>query len=75
LGVAHEISALMRYQDMSIQSAADNVIKNQLERLGGYGGVIGVDGSGNVAISFNTRGMFRATYNANGVQEVKIFNE
>lgn len=75
LGVAHEISALMRYQDMSIQAAADNVIKSQLEKLGGYGGVIGVDGFGNVAVSYNTGGMFRASHNANGVQEVKIFNE
>lgn len=75
LAVAHEISALMRYKDLSMQAAADNVIKSQLEKLGGYGGVIGVDGYGNVAFSYNTGGMFRASYNANGVQEVKIFNE
>ncbi|PLX14726.1 MAG: beta-aspartyl-peptidase [Salinivirgaceae bacterium] len=75
LGVAHEISALMRYQQMNLSAAADNVIHKQLEDLGGHGGVIGVDAFGNVAASFNTTGMFRATYNSKGVQEVKIFNE
>ena len=75
LCVAHEISALMHYRELSLNSAADNVIHEQLEKLGGFGGIIGVDAYGNVAVSFNTGGMFRATYNGEGVQEIKIFNE
>jgi beta-aspartyl-peptidase (threonine type) len=75
LGVAHEISALMRYRQMSLNDAAQNVVHNQLEDLGGHGGIIGVDSFGNIAVSFNTTGMFRATYDVKGVQEIKIFEE
>jgi beta-aspartyl-peptidase (threonine type) len=75
LGVAHEISALMRYQDLDIMQAAENVIHKQLEGLGGYGGVIGVDAYGNIAVSYNTGAMFRASYSGKGEQEIKIFNE
>lgn len=75
LGVAHEISALMRYRQMSLNDAAQNVVHNQLEYLGGHGGIIGVDSFGNIAVSFNTTGMFRATYDVKGVQEIKIFEE
>lgn len=73
LGVAHEISSLMRYNQAGVQAAADYVIQNQLQKLGGYGGVIGLDTSGNVAISFNTTGMFRAFVDGNGKQEISVF--
>ena len=41
--VAHDISALMEYKNMSIQDAAYEVIHNKVARLGGNGGVIGID--------------------------------
>ncbi len=73
IGVAHEISALMRYAAASVQQAADQVIQKKLQKMGGYGGIIGVDAYGNIAVSFNTTGMFRATYNAKGEQVVEMF--
>ncbi len=73
IGVAHEISALMRYAAATIQQASDQVIQKKLHKMGGYGGIIGVDAFGNIAVSFNTTGMFRATCNAKGEQQVEMF--
>lgn len=73
LGVAHEIAAVMRYNNADIQAAADYVIQNQLQKLGGFGGVIGIDANGNVAVSFNTTGMFRAYFDGNGKQDISVF--
>ena len=41
--------------------------------LGGNGGVIVMDTKGNVALEFNTAGMYRAHLNAKGKLEVKIY--
>lgn len=60
LGVAHEISALVRHRGLSLQAAADRVIQDELTALGGDGGVIAVAPDGQVAWSFNTTGMYRA---------------
>lgn len=73
LGIPHEISALMRYKDLSLQAAAHQVIHKQLENLGGYGGVIGVDLFGNVTAVFNTTGMYRAYCDAKGNQKIEMF--
>ncbi len=59
LNVTHDISAMMEYQHKSLKEAADEVIYKKLEQLGGDGGVIAIDKDGNVAMPFNTQGMFR----------------
>ncbi|MCK5465312.1 MAG: isoaspartyl peptidase/L-asparaginase, partial [Bacteroidales bacterium] len=41
--VAHDISAMMQYSDLSIQEAASAVIQEKLKEAGGRGGVICVD--------------------------------
>ncbi|MDA3866334.1 MAG: isoaspartyl peptidase/L-asparaginase [Salinivirgaceae bacterium] len=74
LGVAHEIASAMKYQGISIQTAADHVIHEQLQPMGGYGGVIGLDAEGNVAVSFNTSGMFRAFIDGKGNQQIVLFS-
>jgi L-asparaginase / beta-aspartyl-peptidase len=57
--VAHDISAMMEYKGTDFQKAADIVINEKLKTAGGDGGVIGVDKYGNVAMPFNTAGMYR----------------
>lgn len=59
LGVAHDISAMMEYGGLSLQEAADSVIMKKLTRLGGTGGVIGLDQQSNITMTFNTAGMYR----------------
>ena len=73
LGVARDISALMEYRAKSVQEAADAVIKDKLQKLGGNGGVIVMDKFGNMAISFNTDGMFRAYIGSDGKPVVEIY--
>lgn len=75
LGVARDISALMEYRGMTVQAASDAVIKQKLQKLGGDGGVIVMDKFGNMAVSFNTDGMFRAYINSEGKPVVEIYKE
>ena len=75
LGVARDISALMEYRAMTIQAATDAVIKQKLQKLGGDGGVIAMDKFGNMAVSFNTDGMFRAYIGPDGKPVVEIYKD
>ena len=72
--VAYDISALMDYKEMSFSQAANFVIREKLKKAGGTGGVIGVDKHGNVALPFNTAGMYRG-YAKPGVRVVKIYED
>ena len=71
--VAHDISALMEYKNMSIEEASDLVINQKLAEVGGSGGVIAVDKNGNIAMPFNTNMMFRGYAKSTGEKEVAIF--
>jgi beta-aspartyl-peptidase (threonine type) len=71
--VAHDISALMEYKDMSLAEASDLVINKKLVEAGGSGGIIGVDKNGNIATTFNTNMMFRAYAISTGQREIAIF--
>jgi L-asparaginase / beta-aspartyl-peptidase len=64
---------LMEYRAMTIQSAADLVIKQKLQKLGGDGGIISIDKFGNIGISFNSEGMYRAYINSEGKPVVEIY--
>ncbi|CAN5538698.1 isoaspartyl peptidase/L-asparaginase [soil metagenome] len=75
LGVARDISAQMEYLGKPIKDAADVVIKTKLQNLGGDGGVIGMDKFGNMAISFNSEGMYRAYINSEGKPVVEIYKD
>jgi L-asparaginase / beta-aspartyl-peptidase len=75
LGVARDISSLMEYRAMPIQDAVDLVIQKKLQALGGDGGVIAVDKFGNMGISFNSEGMYRAYIDQNGSPIIQIYKE
>lgn len=62
LGVAKDISALMEYKNYSLADAAEEVVINKLGKLGGDGGIIAIDKNGNIAMPFNTEGMYRGYY-------------
>ncbi|BBM84693.1 isoaspartyl peptidase/L-asparaginase family protein [Candidatus Uabimicrobium amorphum] len=59
LAVTHSISILMEYGNLSLQQAAEKVIHQKLTKLGGTGGIVSVDKDGNIAMVFNTEGMYR----------------
>jgi beta-aspartyl-peptidase (threonine type) len=57
--VAHDICARVRYRGVSLERAADEVVMKKLVEAGGSGGVIAIDRRGNIAMPFNTPGMYR----------------
>ena len=73
--VAHDICARMEYKGVSLQQAQDEVVQGKLVKMNGSGGVIGVDKDANVAFSFNSLGMYRASINKDGVRQIKIFKD
>ena len=73
--VAHDISAMMEYKGVSLKEAAQEVIQNKLPALGGDGGIVAIDKNGNIAMEFNTAGMFRAHMNAEGELIVEIYKD
>lgn len=60
LQVASRVSAMMQYKGIDLESAGNTVIHNDLEKLGGTGGLIAVDHNGSIIMPFNTAGMYRA---------------
>jgi beta-aspartyl-peptidase (threonine type) len=73
--VAHDIAALMEYKNLSIQEAARIVIHEKVAKLGGDGGIVGIDKQGNIAMEMNTAGMYRAHMDAQGNLTVKIYKD
>jgi len=71
--VAHDISAMMEYKGVTLQEAASEVIQKKVPALGGDGGIVAIDKDGNVAMEFNTAGMYRAHMNAKGDLDIKIY--
>ncbi len=75
IGVARDIAAVMEYRAMPVQHAADLVIKQKLQKLGGDGGIIALDKFGNIGISFNSQGMYRAYINSAGKPVIEIYKD
>lgn len=59
--VARTICALVEFKGLSLEDAANAVVKDKLVQMGGEGGVIAVDPKGNIALVMNTPGMFRGS--------------
>ena len=75
LAVAHDICARVAYRGDSLRQAADDVILRELPALGGDGGAIAIDREGNIAMPFNTSGMYRAWVKPDGSRGVAIFGD
>ncbi|MBP2170551.1 beta-aspartyl-peptidase (threonine type) [Erwinia toletana] len=56
---AYDIAALMEYGGLSLKQASDRVVMEKIPVLGGSGGIVAVDRDGNVALPFNSEGMYR----------------
>lgn len=73
--VSYDISALMLYKHYSLAEAADFVVMNKLVKQKGNGGIIAVDKNGNIAMPFNTPGMYRGFIKSTGESGIMIFKE
>lgn len=75
LGIAKDISSLIEYKNLPLANAAEEVIMKKLTEMGGTGGAIALDKYGNIAMPFNTEGMFRGYYFNDKKLTVKIYKE
>jgi len=73
--VAYDIAALMMYKNMTLADAADEVVMKKLTALGGSGGVVAIDRLGNIAMPFNSEGMYRGYQLPDGEPYVEIFKD
>lgn len=73
--VAYDVSCLMEYKGMSLEEAASEVIQKRILEIGGDGGLIAVDAKGNIAMPFNTEGMYRAFKTSVGKKEISIYKD
>ncbi|CAG5068714.1 Isoaspartyl peptidase [Dyadobacter sp. CECT 9623] len=73
--VAYDISALMEYKSMSLKDASNEVVMKKLVERGGEGGIIAVDRNGNIAMPFNSEGMYRGYIKSDGTREVLIYKD
>ena len=71
--VAYDVSCLMEHKNMSLKDASNEVIHNRILKINGDGGLIAVDSKGNIAMPFNTEGMYRACKSSNGKEEISIY--
>jgi beta-aspartyl-peptidase (threonine type) len=72
---AYDVSALMEYRRLSLSEAAELAIHDRLLGLGGTGGLVAIDQKGNIALPFNTPGMYRGYYLSGGNPYTAIYKE
>lgn len=72
---AHDICARVAYKGQPLQQAAEAVINQVIPALGGDGGAIALDREGNIAMPFNTSGMYRAWIGPDGSRGIAIFRD
>ncbi|ROP59970.1 asparaginase [Enterobacter sp. BIGb0383] len=70
---AYDVAAMMEYGGLSLEKAADRVVMEKITSLGGSGGLIAVDGQGNIALPFNSEGMYRGYGYADDKPVVAIY--
>jgi L-asparaginase / beta-aspartyl-peptidase len=73
LCAAKTVSDLMEYKNFSVKESAEELIMKQVPELGGDGGLIAVDKNGNIAMPFNTEGMYRGYIKSDGKAVVEIY--
>jgi len=73
--VAYDICALVQYRHLTLAQAVREVIHEKLRRSGGEGGVIAVDRSGNIAMDFNSVGMFRGARDSRGRRDIAMYRD
>lgn len=73
--VAYDISCLMEYKGLSLAEACKLVVNEKLVKMGGEGGLVAIDAHGNIALPFNSEGMYRAWSQENGLVQTAIYKD
>lgn len=69
---AHEVCARVRYLGEALDVATKAVLR-EVARLGGDGGMIAIDPNGNIAMNFNSQGMYRGCIDTRGTLKTQIW--
>lgn len=69
---AYHICAAVEYRGLSLEDAAREMLHGILHRLGGRGGIIGIDAGGQIVMDCSTEGMFRGARDSRGRNELGI---
>lgn len=72
---AYDVAAMMEYGGLSLPDAASRVVMDKITALGGSGGLIAIDGQGNIALPFNSEGMYRGYGYVDDEPVVAIYRE
>ncbi|WP_374605159.1 isoaspartyl peptidase/L-asparaginase family protein [Arenimonas sp.] len=72
---AHDVCARVAYRGDSLAAASEEVINGIVPKLGGDGGAIALDAKGNIAMPFNTSGMYRGWVKPDGSRGTAIFRD
>ena len=72
---AHDICARVAYRGDALAAASEAVINGAVPKLGGDGGAIALDAKGNIAMPFNTSGMYRGWVKPDGSRGTAIFRD
>jgi beta-aspartyl-peptidase (threonine type) len=73
--VASDVAARMRYKGMSVNAAAAEVFAELPKEEEGVGGIICLDGKGQVAVTFNTTAMIRGYITTDGAISVLMYEK
>jgi beta-aspartyl-peptidase (threonine type) len=73
--IARDICARVQFSGLTLGEATDRVINGILGDMGGTGGVIAMDPGGDIALTFNTPGMYRARIDTEGELHVAIYRD
>lgn len=73
--VAYDVSCLMEHKGLSLEVASNEVIHKRILNINGDGGLIAVDAEGNIAMPFNTEGMYRAFKTSKGEENISIYKD
>ena len=71
--VAYDVHARMRYLNRDLLRAAQDSIAESLQPIGGRGGLIAVSRDGQLAMPFNSPGMYRAWVHEGEAPRIAIF--
>ncbi|CAG8462589.1 13778_t:CDS:2 [Ambispora leptoticha] len=74
-GIVQDVAARVKYLGENVADAAINAVE-EMRKVGGEGGVIAVDKYGNVAMPYNSLGMYRGYIRvSDGIPHTFIFND
>ncbi|MGI9547105.1 MAG: isoaspartyl peptidase/L-asparaginase family protein [Flavobacteriaceae bacterium] len=73
--IAYDLASIMEHTNLSLADAASKVVHERMIEIGGDGGLIAVDAMGNIAMPFNTEGMYRAAKDSKGFYQISIYKD